>query len=226
MDILNTPKTTNRIVRSSLSEQAAQTIKSWILSLRLKPGERLIVDNLAEELAISRTPIREGLQKLVAERLVVYDGKSYTVMEFSKRDIENLFEIRCALEVLASRQASVRMSDVRVRVLRDWYEHWNAYQQKTDIEFFVAQDRHFHQSLCEGAGNSQLQRLLDSLHEQWWWIIRIIYEPRITAYDRKSSMEEHQAVLACIEKRDSDGAADAMARHLYRSEVEMLQYLK
>jgi DNA-binding GntR family transcriptional regulator len=223
---LETSRKTNRIIRSNLSEQAAQKIRAWILSLQLRPGERLIVDNLAEELETSRTPIREGLQKLVAEGLVVYDGRSYTVMEFSKLDIENLFEIRCALEVLATRQASVRMSDTQLEALRGWYEIWRTHQQEHDIESFIAQDRRFHQLIYERAGNSQLQSLLDKLNEQWWWIIRIIYAPRITAYDREFPMEEHQAILKCIENRDSDGAADAMEQHLQRSEIEMLQYLE
>jgi len=223
---VKTSGTTNRIIRSSLSEQAAQHIKSWIFSLRLKPGERLIVDNLAEELAISRTPIREGLQKLVAEGFVMYDGKSYTVMKFSRCDIENLFEIRCALEVLATRQASVRRSDALVESLRNWYATWRTQQQESNIEFFTSQDRRFHQLIYEGAGNLKLQMLLDNLSEQCWWVIRLIYVPRFTAYKKHLSMEEHLAILNYIENRDANGAAHAMESHLHRSEVDMLQYVE
>ena len=217
---------TNRIIRSSLSEQAAQHIKSWILSLRLKPDERLIVDNLAEEFAISRTPIREGLQKLVAEGFVVYDGKSYTVMRYSREDIENLFEIRCALEVLAARQASVRRSDALLEALWSWYETWRTQQQENNIEFFISQDRRFHQLICQGAGNLKLQTLLDNLNEQCWWVIRLIYVPRLPAYKKHFSMEEHLAILNHIKNCDAEGAAHAMEKHLHRSELEMMQYVE
>lgn len=219
-------KTTNRIIRSPLSEQAAQTIKAWLFSLQLKPGERLIVDNLADKLAISRTPIREGLQKLVSEGLIVYDGKSYTVVDFSQQDAENLFEIRRALEVLAARQASHRMPDEELTQLQKLLETWVAQQQESAIEFFISQDREFHQRICKGACNVRLHSLLDNLIEQCWWVTRLAYLPQEDAYRKETLLDEHFAILQSLKEHDADGAALAMERHLLRSETEMLECLK
>ncbi|MBC7294664.1 MAG: GntR family transcriptional regulator, partial [Thermoleophilia bacterium] len=71
-----------RIIRQSLSQQAGEAIKKRILSLDLPPGTRLVVDTLAEELGVSRTPVREALRELVSQGLVTYDGNSYTVTRY------------------------------------------------------------------------------------------------------------------------------------------------
>ena len=219
-------RTQHRIIRSSLSEQAAEKMKSWILSLQLRPGERLIVDNLADELEISRTPIREGLQKLVALGLVVYDGKSYSVAEFSRRDIENLFEIRCVLETLAARQASERMSDELVDELWKWYEEFRSQEVEKDIKQVLFYDMRYHQIIREGAENPRLKLMLDTLHDQIWWVIYQIYADKPTEYKSRFSLPEHLAILKCIAARDPEGAAKAMEKHLHRSEYDMLSDLK
>ncbi len=214
-------RTQHRIIRSSLSEQAAEKVKSWILSLRLNPGERLIVDNLAEKLEISRTPIREGLQKLVSQGLVAYDGKSYSVMTFSQRDIENLFEIRCALETLAARQASERMSEELIDDLWSCYEEFQAQQPEKDIKEALSHDMRYHRIIREGAGNLRLKTMLDTLHNQIWWVIYQIYAGKPDEYKSRLSLPEHLAILKCIAARDGKGAAEAMERHLHRSESDM-----
>lgn len=217
---------TNRIIRLNLNEQAAKKIKTWILSVQLKPGDRLIVDNLAEELGISRTPVREGLQKLVAAGLVVYDGKSYMVMELSKHDIENLFEIRRVLEALAARQAGERISRELLDKLWEWYEECKQHQQEKDIEFLISHDMRFHQLVREGAGNSRLKALLENLHDQIWWVIRLIFSSKVAEYQELFLLKEHLAVLECIANHDPGGAARMMEKHIRRSETDILKYIE
>jgi DNA-binding GntR family transcriptional regulator len=121
---------------------------------------------------------------------------------------------------------SARGSDTSLKALRNWYETWSTQRQEDNIEFFISQDTRFHQLICEGTGNLKLQMLLENLNEQCWWIIRLIYVPRLTAYKEHFSMEEHLAILNYIENRDADGAALAMEKHLHRSEVELMHYVE
>ncbi len=96
----------------------------------------------------------------------MYDGKSYTVTKPTQQDIENLFEIRCTLEVLAVRQASVRISDTTSDALHAWVKECEEHWQEHSIEFLMSHDMHFHQLVCEGARNPKLMALLSTLNVQ------------------------------------------------------------
>jgi DNA-binding GntR family transcriptional regulator len=212
----------HKINRISLSDQASQKMKSWILSLRVQPGERLIIDNLAEELGISRTPIREGLHRLVAEGLVQYDGKSYTITRFSRREVENLFEVRLALETLAAYQASERITPELLDQFWAWHAQCQEHQHDQDVEFLITHDMRFHQLIREAADNARLKDLLDNLHDQIWWVIRLIFSTKIAQYQELFLLREHLAILECINNHDAKGAARMMEKHIRRSERDIL----
>ncbi len=216
----------HKIDRVSLSDQATQKIKSWILSLHVQPGERLIIDNLAAELGISRTPIREGLHRLVAEGLVQYDGKSYTITRFSRREIENVFEVRRALETLAARQASERSTPDILDQLWTWHAQCKEHQHDQNVEFLISHDMRFHQLIREAADNARLKDLLDNLHDQIWWVIRCIFSTKIEQYQQLFLLREHLSILERINAHDAEGAAQMMEQHIRRSERDILKHFE
>lgn len=214
-----------RIVRRSLSEQAAEAIKERILSLDFPPGTRLVVDALAEDLGVSRTPVREGLKSLVSQGIVTYDGNSYVVTTYSRQDVEDLFAIRRALEALAAYQAAQRMSKKALRELRALCEEGRRHIDEEDTEFLISMDMRFHEMIAEGSGNPRLIRLLENLREQSWLIRRWGFLPKLVEYVEMVTVAEHLAIVDKLEARDSESASRLMEEHLRQGEQRTLEWL-
>jgi len=214
-----------RIVRQSLSEQAAEAIKARILSLDLPPGTRLVVDALAEELGVSRTPVRAGLKQLVSHGVVTYDGNTYAVTTYSRQDVEDIFMIRRSLEALAASQAAQRMPAEDLRALRKLCEEGRRRLAEGDTEFLITVDLRFHEMISSGSGNERLIKLLDQLREQSWLIRRWGFLPKLVEYVESVTVEEHLAIVERLEAGDSEQSAKLMQEHLLRGEHRTLEWL-
>jgi DNA-binding GntR family transcriptional regulator len=206
------PMKTGRIVRHTLSEQVAEKLKARILSLALEPGARLLTDALAAELGVSRTPVREGLKELVKEGLITYDGKSYAVKAFSRRDAEEILSIRRALEVLAARQAGANITDRQLRELDGLQTQSEERQKNGDLQSLVDIDFRFHELIADAALNRRLRMLTNSLREQIFLSHRWSFDAR----QLEQSIAEHGRVLRALAARDPEASARAMAEHLER----------
>ncbi|WP_319559057.1 GntR family transcriptional regulator [Marispirochaeta sp.] len=153
-----------KVVRLSLSEQAESLIKERILALDFGPGERIVVDKLAEELGVSRTPIREGLRILVQQGLVNYNGISYSIFNPTKEDIEEIFIIHKALEPVAAELATNKISAERIADLRMLFSH---NPPRDDEQSLVEIDVHFHNAIVAGAGYWRLEQILSNMQSQF-----------------------------------------------------------
>lgn len=215
----------DRIKRQSLSSQAAIAIKSRILSGEIPPGTRLMVDILAEKLGVSRTPIREGLNKLIAQGLVSYDGNSYMVTSYTRKDIEELFPIRRSLEELAVRQAALHISAQKLDEMRHLFKDAKKQIKAKDADFLISIDKKFHEMISESANNNRLRKLLDNLREQIWLIRNLIFSSKMDTNIETPTLEEHRAIFKHLEAGDPDGAAKVMELHLLRGEKRYLEKL-
>ena len=203
---------TERIVRRTLSEQVAEKLKTRILSIALEPGTRLLTDVLAGELGVSRTPVREGLRELVKEGLVTYDGKSYAVKTFSRKDAEEVLSIRRALEVLAARQAADNITDAQLQELRKQQLQSEERLKKGDIQSLVEIDFRFHEVIADASLNSRLRMLTNGLREQIFLSHRWSFDPQ----QLWKTLAEHKRILQALLARDPERAARAMGEHLER----------
>ncbi len=219
---------TNKIHRQNVSDLAESKIRSWILLLELPPKERLIVDDLAKQMGVSRTPVREALRVLAEEGLVVYDGKSYIVKCFSKREVQDLLAIRRSLELLAVRQAAERAnSDIMVE-MRALLDKYDPHAVSEDIELFISSDICFHELICEASGNTRLHRMLIRLNEQSWWLSRMYLSLQSSNYAKQTilaSFGAHCQILQCLEERDPERAAVEMEKHLLAGEESKIDKL-
>ena len=214
-----------RIGRQSLSQQAAEAIKARIFSLDLPPGSRLVIDDLASTLGVSRTPVREGLRELISEGLVTYDGNTYAVTTFTRPQIEDLFAIRRVLEALAASQAAQRMSPGAVEELRALVQQGANRIAAGDTEFLISSDMRFHGDIAAGANNPRLRQLLGSLREQSWMIRRWGFLKRLAEPVETATVEEHLAILERLAGHDGAGAAALMEEHLRKGERRTLEWL-
>jgi len=212
-------KTVNRL---SLSDQATQLIKEKILSLKYLPGQRLVVDDLAEEINVSRTPVREGLKALVVQGLIQNEGKGYTVFKPTAREIINLFHIRRSLEALAAKQAASRMTEIEIKDLKNLYDDSVIIKSGENLFRLVEIDIQFHDMLISGAKNERLAQILNSIQEQCWLIREWGYGDNEVTVEETTKIE-HQKIIDLVAGRDAEGAAEAMETHLINGEKRTLE---
>ena len=204
--------------RRYLSEEAARLIKDRIIKLKYPPGSRLVVETLAQQIKVSMTPVREGLKELVAQGLIVYDGKSYSVFNPTEKDIVDLFIIRRYLEQLSAYESAQFMSDEALDVLIKYYEEYKQKNGFSDFSDLIKMDMKFHRDILAGTNNSRLQNMLESIHEQCWLIRAWGFANTYTKEYAEKTVQEHLDVLYSIKSRDAKVAEMAMRDHLISGE--------
>ena len=201
-----------------LSEKVASVIRERIYALEFSPGERLIVDTLAQEMDVSMTPIREGLKELVSQGLVTYDGKSYSIMRPTAEEILNLNDIRAYLEQLSARRAAEFMTKETVDKLLSEHKEYERIEHFDDWKQLIHMDQQFHRAITETANNARLQTMLETIQDQCWLIRHWIFAESYTHKTAKDTIEEHIEILEAIKDRDSEKAEQLMREHMKRSE--------
>jgi DNA-binding GntR family transcriptional regulator len=196
----------------TLSQRVRDHLRQEILSNRLAPGAHLQEEVIAEELGISRAPVREALRLLAAEDLVtIAPRRGAVVRELSTADFRAAYQVREALETLAVRLTVPRMSDGDRSTLRDLYRQMADAAAAGDVERFGEADAAFHIHIVEGSGNRRLIETYRHLKNQ------------IRQYRRWSMslrggfarpLVEHAAILEAIERNDVETAVRWLTQHL------------
>ncbi|SDF22645.1 GntR family transcriptional regulator [Sporomusa acidovorans] len=207
-----------------LREVVAETLREAIVAGTLKPGERLMEIQLAEELGVSRTPVREAIRKLELEGFVVMIPRRGTyVADLSIKDINEVFEIRTALDVLAAGLAVERITEDELEQLeRLLVEIVELLDHQDDIEKIVEVDSQFHDVLYRASRNDRLVGIINNLREQFtrFRSISIQYPGRM-----RISVEEHRRLVEAIATRDTELAQQIAREHMENSEQTLLQDL-
>lgn len=207
-----------------LRELVLEAIREAIINGTLKPRERLMEIQLAEELGVSRTPIREALRKLEIEGFIVMvPRKGAYVADLSFKDIADVFEIRSALEGLAAELAAERITDEELdemeRLLIEKAEAIAA----NDIDKLVIVDTKFHEAIYKASRNERLTPIISNLREQ---IQR--YRATTLAYPgrMKESLDEHRAIVEALQSRDAQLSRQLAEQHIENAENSMINSIK
>lgn len=201
-------------VAAPLREQVTERVRSAILDLRLRPGERLIERELVEQLGISRATVREVIRQLAAEGLVtVVPQRGAEVTSLSSSDAADIYEMRASLEALAVRRFVQRADDDRVAELRAAVEEIARSARAADPgvhDQLGAKDR-FYDVLLAGSASGPLQQTLAGLQAR----VRLLRATSLSAPGRPAeAADELLAVVEAVEARNGDLAAEACVRHI------------
>jgi DNA-binding GntR family transcriptional regulator len=216
-----------RINRSSgLAEEVYKMIRADIMSLRIPPGTRILVDNLARELGVSQTPIREALSMLEAIGLVT---KQHFIgycaaPKFNSEQYKKLFEVRLLLEPYAARHAAQKMEEPMLETLQGLIaqmEPEGANGTLTSYERFADQDADFHARIAVGGGNDLIAEALDRLHTHLH-IFRLAVHSEYAA----EAKVEHARIALALTERDPDAAEAAMRAHIENSFQRLIPFIK
>ena len=207
-----------------LREVVCDALRDAIVKGTLKPGERLMEIKLAEELGVSRTPVREAVRKLELEGYVIMIQRRGTyVANMSIRDINEIFEIRTALESLSNGLAAERITEEELEQLQRLLVTIGGYIKSGDMEKIVETDIEFHELLYKAARNNRLVGIISNLREQLtrFRTISMSFPGRI-----ETTLEEHRAIVEAIAQGDVKAAKRAAERHMDQSEKTLLQAIE
>jgi DNA-binding GntR family transcriptional regulator len=201
---------------SGLAEEVYRRIRADIMSLRLPPDTRVSVDNLARELGVSQTPIREALSMLEANGLVSkrhFAGYA-TSPRMDRAQLDELFEFRLLIEPHAARKAAQSMRDADMAMLASG-------EGAASHDAFADIDTEFHKLIAQGAGNHLIADSLARLHIHVH-IFRSCFRSEIA----EEAVHEHDGVIAAIRGRDGAAAEAAMRRHIERSYRRLRDFIE
>jgi DNA-binding GntR family transcriptional regulator len=204
-----------------LREIVFDTLREAILTGVLKPGERLMEVQLAEEMGVSRTPVREAIRKLELENFVVMvPRKGAYVADISTKDIVDVFEIRAALETLAAGLAAERITDEELEELQRILVK-NA--ESNSLEDLIAVDTKFHDVLYRASRNDRLVQIISNLREQ---IQRFRSTTLASPGRMKDTLEEHKKIVDAVAERNTALAQQLAQEHIDNAENSMLDLLE
>ncbi|NMB15639.1 MAG: GntR family transcriptional regulator [Firmicutes bacterium] len=198
-----------------LRDVAYAEIRKKILTGEYAPGHFLAEVALADEIGMSRTPIREALERLRKEKLVRrVAGRGVFVSEIHVEDVRELFEVREALECLAIRLAIERLPEESINEFQETFWDVQARQTKQEripLETQIAVDRRFHEFIAHQSQNQLLIQFLGDIFNHNERIMAVT--TRIPTRFRAST-REHLAIIEALKNRDVASAEDAMRSHI------------
>ena len=197
----------------SLKDKAYTAIKDAIVSVKLKPGTPLIETQLAEELGISKTPVRAALEELEREGFVTRIlFKGTYVTEVTVKDLVEIFQLRAVLEGLAARLATPLFSPRDLDRIAQNLTAAEAALAKGDLALCSELGKSLHDAIIDKADNQRLTLIIRNLddHVQRFRAISDQISGRLN-----KSVKEHRRVLEALRRRDSDAAAQAMRGHMH-----------
>lgn len=195
----------------SLADCVFERLENDILSGKYAYGEVLTEARLAEELEVSRTPIREAIRRLEQENILHLTGKGLVVQGITPEDIADILEIRLCIEGKAARRAAVHMTSEQKKKLKEAVELQEFYVSKADADRVQWQDHEFHEMIYAGCGSVTLQSTLIPLHRKALKFRRASVEKRSRALD---SVREHEEICNAIAAGDGDAAERLMIGHI------------
>jgi DNA-binding GntR family transcriptional regulator len=204
-----------------LSQKVYRVLKTEIVKGFLEPGTKLLEDKIATQMGVSRTPIREAIQKLAAEGLIkIAPNQTLIVTEISLEDIKEVLQIRGVLEGLAARIAAKKINKQEVEELEKIIAQMSLHVTKEDLSSYCKVDDEFHNLILHICGNKWIIQIRDNLSN-------FIYRFRIKSLSvpgrLKCSFEEHRKIMESLQKHNSIEAERLSQLHMENTIINILK---
>ena len=198
-----------------------QALREMTVNFRLRPGERINEVALAGQLGVSRTPLREALNRLVAESFIDFEpGRGFVCRKLSVADVNDLYQMRIALETYAVRIAVDKASDEELSAISKFWENASK-DAGYSLEQLLAFDEHFHESITALTGNKELMRTLKNVNARIRFFRWVDMEER-----RPRTRSETREIIDAMQGRDGERAVHLMEAHISRRSDEIAEALK
>lgn len=201
-----------KIAHNTLNQRVYRQVRDLVVSGEIRPGTQLEEQALASRMGVSRTPLREAIAQLVTEGLV--ENRPYRgnfVRAFTPQQVRDLYEVRKALEICAVRLAVPRLNEQRLEVLREILADVQRALEAGELTWYGTADRRFHNMLASYSENQTLIECLERLGFQIQIVRTIANDDPVVV--RRTAIERPR-ILAALEARDADRAAQLMQEHI------------
>lgn len=207
-------------IPENLTQRAYRAIRDEIIKGKLDGGKHLTEAFFAERFGISKSPIREALNRLEAEGLItIRPRRGALVSHFSSHDSVEILELREVLEALAIRDAV--LSPKGLARMRESVRAAQGHLKKNDMAKYMSEDAAFHTTLAEMCSNSRLKKILENMHNQ-----TLILRRMTSGLTGHISIKQHAAILDALEKGRKDVASKLMVQHIRTVRKRLMQHLK
>lgn len=208
---------------TSLPDRIYATLKHRILTCSMLPGSRIIEKELCSEMQVSRTPLREALNRLALEGLVkIVPFRGYAIATLTVESFRELCEVRRLLEPEVAGLAAARATEQDVKHLEPLAEVRYRREDRRTYEKYLRANSAFHQALVQCTHNSRLEALVMSALDQHQ---RPLHMGLGIGVDGKASTAEHRSIIQAIRDRDSVKARKVMLDHIVRAEERIVRAL-
>ena len=205
----------------SLAKMAYEAIRQSILSGQWKIGELYNEKAIAADLGISRTPVREALLELASQDLIIFlPRRGLMVNRFTRRDVDEIFELRKAIELAAVEKITVASPPFDLfEIEESLLKQRKAVKQKDYLAFMEA-DRRFHTRFSELTNNRRLIAILENIRD----MIHVMGVKALALEGRAQGViEEHQTIFEAVRRGNAEKARQAMAYHLDQSKEAVVE---
>ncbi len=207
-----------------LRDVVVESIRQAIISGQFPPGMRLMELQLAEEMGVSRTPVREAIRKMELEGLVVMiPRRGAYVADISIKDINEVYEVRTALDVLSAGLAAERIDKSEIQEMRELLAEEAALVEARDYPKIIDNDTAFHDVIYRASGNTRCMNIISNLREQITAIRgrSMPYPGRV-----EIMLKEHRAIFDAIAAGKVEKAQEAVRTHMENAEQTLLKVIK
>ena len=207
-------------IPENLTQQAFRYIRDEIIRGKLDRRQHLTEDYFAERFGISKSPVREALNRLESEGLItIVPRRGAFVVKLSVQDIEEIFELREALEALVVKDAVLDEKILaRIRAAVISAKH---HREQNDKANYIRADAAFHTTLVEASSNSRLKKILENMRNQM-----LIVRSRTFELSSHTSVKQHLHILEALEQGKRDEAANLMVKHIRTVRARLVNYLR
>ena len=201
-----------------------EQLKQMAMNYKFRPGEPLNEVELAASFGVSRTPLREVLNRLSAEGLLDFvPRRGFSCRPMDTKMIFDLYEVRCGLEIMSTKLATERASDAELDKLAAFWKTASAhYSSYTPVECAQC-DEAFHEQIATLSRNAELARALRNVNARAYYLRLISMEQETF---RHNTRDEHQLILSAMQERNAEAAATCMSAHVSLRQEQLVEVIK
>jgi len=198
-----------------------QRLREMIMEGELAPGTKILQDQIAEKLGVSKTPVLKALHVLESENLVVsVPRKGFFVRKFTLEEIADAFAVREVIEGVAAEEAAAAMTDKEIKRLANLFEPFEPPLDEEATKAYAAADKKFHNLIVAASRNEFIQQINDMMN-----VLSISFQPGLLR-SPEETIPEHQRIVEAIEDRDPLRAREAAMDHLYRTRIWLAEQMR
>ena len=213
-----------KIENNGLRQQVYKIIKSKIAKGELKPKQRIFESRIAEQLSISRGPVREAIRDMTKEGIVINIPRKGTfIAAYTIKDIEEIYSIRAILEGLAIRRSIKYLTKKDIKNLENLRDEILVASKNKNILEMVEKDMHFHKVICYSSKHTRLIKFWSEMNYQ---IRTFLVTADLVFYNPEQIWQRHNKILEAIKTKDPDKAEKCIKNHINQVGKEIIDNFK